>query len=89
MPRTAVENDRMAFRLRPEDKATILRAAAIADTDLTSFVVEHALAAARTVIEEAEVVRLTARDSLRVLDYLENPPAPNERLKSAARALRR
>lgn len=89
MVRSAVENDRMAVRLRPEDKATILRAAALEDTDLTTFVVEHVLSAARAVIESAEVIHLSERDSLRVMEYLENPPGPNDRLRAAARTLPR
>jgi uncharacterized protein (DUF1778 family) len=43
--------------------------------------------AARAVIEEADHVRLSGRDSLRVLDLLENPPAPNAKMRAAARAL--
>jgi uncharacterized protein (DUF1778 family) len=87
MARATIENDRMAVRLRPEDKATISRAAALTNTDLTTFVVEHALSAAQSVIEEAEHIKLSERDSLRVLDYLENPPAANELLRAAARGL--
>jgi len=45
------------------------------------------LRAAKAVIEEADHVRLSARDSLRVLDLLENPPAPNAKLRSSAKAL--
>jgi uncharacterized protein (DUF1778 family) len=47
------------------------------------------LIAANAAIEEAEHVRLSKRDSLRVLDMLENPPAPNARLLAAAKALAR
>jgi len=32
-------------------------------------------------------VQLSERDSLRVLELLENPPPPNEKLLAAARAL--
>jgi len=32
-------------------------------------------------------VKLSRRDSLRVLDLLENPPAPNAKLRRAARAM--
>jgi uncharacterized protein (DUF1778 family) len=88
MPRTAVEdNSRMSLRIRPEQKALLLRAVALKHTDLTEFVLHHAVRAARTVIDEADRVRLSARDSLRVLDLLENPPAPNKKLLAAARAL--
>jgi uncharacterized protein (DUF1778 family) len=45
------------------------------------------LRAAKAVIEEADHVKLSKRDSLRVLDLLENPPAPNAKLRAAARAL--
>ena len=34
-----------------------------------------------------EKVRLSLRDSLRILDLLENPPIPNEKLLAAARSL--
>jgi uncharacterized protein (DUF1778 family) len=88
MPRVAVEdNSRMSLRIRAEEKAMLLRAVALKHTDLTDFVIRHALHAAKTVIEEADHVRLSGRDSLRVLDLLENPPAPNARLLAAAQAL--
>lgn len=88
MPRAVVEdNSRMSLRIRPEDKAVLMRAVLLEHTDLTDFVVRNALRAARAVIEEAEHVQLCERDSLRVLELLENPPAPNARLMKAARAL--
>lgn len=88
MPRVAVDdNKRMNLRVRPEQKATLLRAAALRNTDLTDFVLQQALREARAVIEEAERVVLTERDSLRVLDMLEHPPAPNANLRKAIAAL--
>ena len=88
MPRVAVEdNDRMSMRVRAEDKAMLLRAAALENTDLTDFVLQHALRSAKAVIEEAEHIHLSERDSLRVLKILENPPRPNARLQAVARAL--
>jgi uncharacterized protein (DUF1778 family) len=88
MPRIAVEdNSRMSLRIRPEQKKMLLRAVALKHTDLTDFVIHHAVHAAKMVIEEADHVRLSARDSLRVLDLLEHPPPPNAKLRAAARAL--
>ena len=88
MPRVAVEdNSRMSLRIRAEEKALLLRAVALQHTDLTDFVVHHAVRAAKNVIEEAEHVQLSERDSLRVLDLLENPPAANAKLSAAARGL--
>jgi uncharacterized protein (DUF1778 family) len=88
MPRIAVEdNSRMSLRIRAEEKAKLLRAVALKHTDLTDFVIRHAVRAAEAVIAEADHIQLSARDSVRVLGLLENPPAPNKRLLAAARAL--
>ena len=88
MPRVAVEdNSRMSLRIRAEEKAILLRAVALEHTDLTDFVIRHAVRAAKAVIKDADQVQLSERDSLRVLDLLENPPAPNARLLAAAQAL--
>lgn len=87
MPRIAVENSRMSLRIRAEEKMLLLRAVALNHTDLTDFVIRHAVSAAKVVIEEADNVQLSERDSLRVLNLLEYPPVPNEKLLAAARAL--
>ena len=77
----------MSLRISAEEKALLLRAVALKHTDLTDFVLRHSLAAAKTVIEEADHVRLSGRDSLRVLSLLEHPPKPSAKLLAAARAL--
>ena len=88
MPRVALQDsNRMSLRIRSQDKALLLRAAVLSQTDLTSFVLRNAVEAARTVIAEAEQLALSERDSLRVLDALENPPPPNAKLLAAASAL--
>jgi len=88
MPRTAVDdNKRMNLRIRPEQKATLLRAAALKNTDLTDFVLQPALREAAAVIEAADRLHLSERDSLLVLELLENPPPANAKLRAAALAL--
>jgi uncharacterized protein (DUF1778 family) len=88
MPRAAIDdNKRMNLRVRPEQKAALMRAAALRNTDLTDFVLRPALREARRVIEEAERIALSERDSLMVLELLENPPAPNARLRAAIAAM--
>jgi uncharacterized protein (DUF1778 family) len=100
MPRPAARTDaaradavstgndsRITLRIRAEEKALLMRAAALSHTDLTNFALRHALRAAENAIDAADHVRLSVRDSLRVLDLLENPPAPNRKLRAAARAL--
>ncbi len=90
MPRAIVgDNIRLALRVRADDKATLMRAVALEHTDMTDFILRSALVAARKVIEQAERVTLSGRDSLRVLDVLQNPPAPNAKLTAAARRLPR
>ncbi len=41
MPRALSENGRVELRLRPEDKATLTRAAAINRVDLTGYILVH------------------------------------------------
>ncbi|MBL8231833.1 MAG: DUF1778 domain-containing protein [Bryobacterales bacterium] len=77
----------MNLRVRPEQKTTLMRAAALKNTDLTDFVIQTALREAKTVIEDAERIVLSERDSLLVLNLLENPPAPNAKLRKAIAAM--
>ena len=88
MPRAAIDdNKRMNLRIAPEAKARLVRAAALCHTDLTDFVTRTALREADAVIAAAEVMALSERDGLRVLALLENPPAPNDRLRAALAGL--
>lgn len=90
MPRAAVNNNsRVALRIRTADKALIMRAVALAQTDMTDFILRTALREAQLVIDEHERVSLSQRDSQRVMDLLENPPAPNAKLRKAARTLQK
>jgi uncharacterized protein (DUF1778 family) len=83
---TAPEGGRIEFRLPAEEKAMLARAAALMNMDLTAFILRKMLPEARAVIENAERLALSERDSLRVLALLENPPAPTDKLRRAARA---
>jgi hypothetical protein len=49
MPRPAVDaNNRVAFRVRAADKAIIMRAVALAQTDMTTFILRTALREAQS-----------------------------------------
>ncbi|MFN3548203.1 MAG: DUF1778 domain-containing protein [Mesorhizobium sp.] len=88
MPRAAVREDkRLSLRIKPRDKAKLMRASALAETDMSDFIVRNAVRAAEEIIERAENVPLSRRDSQRVLELLEHPPMPNARLTAAARTL--
>ncbi len=85
MSRNIGDSERLQLRLRPGEKALIARAAALRRQDLTSFIRDTALPEARAVLREAEQIHLSERDSLRIMKLLEDPPAPTERLKRAAK----
>ncbi len=87
MARAAVDNNRVALRVRPSDKAVIMRAVALAQTDMTTFILRTALREAQSVIAEHERLKLTQRDSRLVMELLEHPPAVNAKLRKAARAM--
>ena len=88
MPAIAVkENNRLALRVSPADKAKLLRAVALAHTDMTDFILRNALRAADEVIDQAERMVLSERDTRLWLDLLDNPPKANARLIAAAKAL--
>ncbi|WP_068877530.1 MULTISPECIES: DUF1778 domain-containing protein [unclassified Phenylobacterium] len=88
MPRAAVDdNKRMNLRVSPDAKAKLVRAAALRDTDLTSFVTQTALREAEAVIAAAEVLTVSERGFTRILELLENPPRPNAKLRAAIAAL--
>lgn len=88
MSRADIEgNSRISLPVRSEDKDTLMRAGALEQTDLTDFILRHALDAARKVIERSEHLVLSERDSLQVLDALDNPPTPNAKLLALARRI--
>jgi uncharacterized protein (DUF1778 family) len=88
MPQIPVEtNDRMSLRIASEEKSLLMRAAALQHTNLTNFVICNVMSVARKIIDENERLELTERDSLHVLDLLDNPPVPNDKLMAAAFAL--
>ncbi|EXJ10600.1 DUF1778 domain-containing protein [Nitrincola nitratireducens] len=80
-------NDRVSFRIASDEKLLLMRAAALQHTNLTDFVIRNVISVAQKVIDDNERLALSEKDSLRVLDLLDHPPAPNEKLLAAAFAL--
>jgi uncharacterized protein (DUF1778 family) len=88
MPKAAIkDNGRFAMRISPEQKARLMRAASLKEMDLRSFMLNNALNAADAVIEHAGCITLDAEQTRFLLDLLDNPPEPNERLIAAAKAV--
>jgi len=82
---SANREDRIELRATKEEKLLLATAAAYERLDVTSFIMRNVLPTARDVVDRAERIVLSARDSKRVLDLLENPPKPAPALTAAAR----
>jgi uncharacterized protein (DUF1778 family) len=83
------QNDRIELRPTKEERRNLVAAAAHEGLDVESFVMQAALAVAREVVHRSERFVLSARDTARILDLLENPPKPTPTLLAAACRLRR
>jgi uncharacterized protein (DUF1778 family) len=81
----AARDDRIELRTTKEEKRLLASAAAYERLDVTSFIMRRVLPAARDVVERAERIVLSKRDSARVLKLLERPPKPAKALIAAAR----
>lgn len=84
----ATRDDRIELRTTKEEKRLLATAAAYERLDVTSFIMRNALPAAREVVDRAERIVLSERDTKRVLDLLANPPKPTRALLAAVRRRR-
>jgi uncharacterized protein (DUF1778 family) len=90
MPRAAVDtNERLNLRVAAPAKAKLLKAAALEHADLTEFVTRAALREADEVIRRAETIEVSERDFARIMELMDNPPAPNAKLRAVIAALPR
>jgi uncharacterized protein (DUF1778 family) len=87
--RSGTRNDRIELRASREQKRLLSAAAAYERMDLTTFVMRTTLPAAEEIVARNERIALTERDTLRVLELLEHPPAPPPALQAAARRRRK
>lgn len=83
--KATAREDRIELRATKEEKRLLAAAAAYERSDLTSFIMRNVLPAARDAVDRAERIVLSERDTLRVLELLENPPEPTPALLAAAR----
>ena len=82
---STAREDRIELRAAQEEKRLLAAAAAHERMDVTSFVMPKVLPVAREVVDRAERIVLSKRDTERVLKLLENPPKPTQALLAAAR----
>ena len=80
--------ERIEFRTTEENKLLIEHAAALHGVTVTEFAVTHLVKAAREVVQEDTVTRLSNRDRDIFLAMLAADEEPNPALKQAFRDLR-
>lgn len=86
----AIERElRISFNIDFGTKSLLERASLISGVSMSEFVKIHSLHAAKNIVEKFETISLSERDSLIVIDALENPRAPNQRMLDAAIRLKR
>lgn len=71
-----IETERLATRIRVEDKKLIEKAAALSGVSVSAFIKTHLRKAALDVFEEEQVVKLNVEDSLKFAEALLTPPKP-------------
>ena len=85
MTLTTQERGRITARVPQNVQDTLQQAADLLGATLNQFVVQAALNEAQRVIERGRVIHLSGNDAAFLLNLLENPPAPNARLRRALR----
>lgn len=82
-----LKKQRIDLRLSPEDKSLIENAASLSNLTISQFMLASASERAAEVIEQHQRIVLNEASWKQVMDAISNPPAPNEKLKRAARRL--
>lgn len=75
--------ERCDLRLSVDDKHLLQYAAQLSGVSLASFIRQVALREAEKVIQREKVVYLTAQESKELLEALDRPFAPNDKLQEA------
>jgi uncharacterized protein (DUF1778 family) len=72
---------------RKRVEANIAWMPAIRNIELMKFVTDSPPPETNEVLERAESIRVSTRDFTRIIERIENPPAPNARLRKAIASL--
>ena len=87
MPRVSIDdNNRFTMQIPQVEKARLVRAASLENTTLKDFMLRNSLSAADAVIDRAERITLSERDTKLLLDLLDNPRPPNARMVAAIKS---
>ena len=82
MAKTIAE-ERIPARMPTAVYEKIVEAAQSIGTTLNQFLVQSALEKANAILEQERVLTLSTAAAKTVFDLIENPPAPNDKLKAA------
>jgi uncharacterized protein (DUF1778 family) len=74
---------RLTTRITDHVQGKLQMAADLVGATMNQFVVQAALEKADKVIESESTIVLTRRESLRLLELIDNPPPRNEKFRSA------
>jgi uncharacterized protein (DUF1778 family) len=86
--RVALKSDRIEMRVTSAQKRLIERAAAVSGLSLTDFALNSLQASARTTLESQSWTVLAPEYAAAFVEAMLRPPAPNQRLRDAARRYR-
>ncbi|AEN67314.1 protein of unknown function DUF1778 (plasmid) [Enterobacter soli] len=86
---SALKKQRIDLRLNEDDKSMIEEAAAMTNQSISQFMVSTASERAAEVIDQHRRLILNEESWNLVMEAISNPPAPNDRLKRAAKRLQK
>jgi uncharacterized protein (DUF1778 family) len=78
-----IAGKRLTTRITDHVQSTLQAAADLVGSTVNQFVVQAALEKAGKIIESESSIVLTRRESLRLLELIENPPPRNEKFTQA------
>lgn len=81
--------ERLEARITSAQKSLLQEAAELQGRTLTDFIVHAASEAARRVLRDRAVIRLTPEEQRNFVKALLDPPPPGPRLRAAARRYRK
>jgi len=82
-------SERLEARVTPGQKTLLRQAAELQGRTLSEFIVQAASEAATRVVQQHQIIDLTAEEQAVFVEALLNPPKPGPRLRAAARRYRK
>lgn len=86
---SSLKKERIDIRLTDEAKSVIEEAALLSNLSVSQFVISSASEKATAVIEQHRRIVLCEDSWKRVMDAINNPGQPNDRMKRAAERLKK